>query len=186
MQPAAVAPAGVAATGIAADPAPAANLATLTPPLPSLNPRPLATRTAVAVVPPAMAPVMAKGDRLAAAPPTDPSTLDGDVQRTRFIIRLGKHSNYQVFALSNPNRVIVELNDVAMSLPPLPKDGPIGLVADFRGGTSGPAKSRVVIDVVSPVVVENATMTRTRRGAELGLDIIPIGKGLRAAGRAFC
>ena len=80
--------------------------------------------------------------------------------RTRFIIGLERTVDFQVFALSNPNGVFVELPDVKLQLPMLPGDAPVGLVKSFRGGVSAPGKARVVIDVTGPVVIERSTIER--------------------------
>ena len=73
--------------------------------------------------------------------------LAGNAQSTRFVIGLEKHAEFQVFSLANPNRVIVDLPDVKMQLPPAPARLPVGLIASFRGGQSAPGQARVVIDV---------------------------------------
>jgi len=58
--------------------------------------------------------------------------------RTRFIIGLERAVDFQVFALTNPNRVFVDLPDVKLQLPALPGEAPVGLVKSFRGGLSAP------------------------------------------------
>ena len=97
-------------------------------------------------------------------------------QSTRFVIGLERSTEFQVFSLSNPNRVIVELPDVKMQLPLIPGDQPVGLVRSFRGGQSAPGQSRVVIDVTSPVVVDKAVMERAPdgKGHRLIIDIAPV------------
>ena len=102
--------------------------------------------------------------------------LRGTAQSTRFVIGLDKPTEFQVFSLNNPNRVIVELPDQRMELPPPPTGAPIGLVQSFRGGLSAPGQQRVVIDVTSPVVVEKAQIERSPdgHGQRLVLDIVPM------------
>lgn len=119
--------------------------------------------------------------KTAIAPPAPAvkQALRGDTQRTRFVIKLPKKTSFHVSTMAHPNRVIVDVSSENLLLPPSPEGKPVGLVASFRGGTSGPGKSRVVINVVSAVVVEDSTMRATRDGAELLLDIVPIDKGLR-------
>jgi N-acetylmuramoyl-L-alanine amidase len=97
--------------------------------------------------------------------------------RTKFIIGLERQVDFQVFALTNPNRVFVELPDVKLQLPPLPGDTPIGLVKAFRGGTSAPGKARVVIDVTGAVVVEKAIIEPSQDGrtSRLVIDIVSAG-----------
>ena len=105
----------------------------------------------------------------AAKPPQPPR------QATRFVIGVEKPTDFQVFSLNNPNRVIVELPDVRMELPPQPAAGAVGLVKSFRGGLSAPGQARVVIDVTSPVVVEKASMEKGPDGKtqRLVIDIVP-------------
>lgn len=101
--------------------------------------------------------------------------LAGDVARTRFLIGLQKQAEFQVFSLSNPNRVIVELAEQPMQFPPEPEENiPVGLVKSFRAGTSGPGKIRVVIDVTRPVVVESARLEKNGKAQRLALEIVPV------------
>src|SRR5262245_16202175 len=84
----------------------------------------------------AAVPHSASAQQTAAAPITHspPDTrLKGDQARTRFIIGLERAVEFQVFALTNPNRVFVELPDVKLQLPPHPGDAPVGLIKSFRG-----------------------------------------------------
>lgn len=105
----------------------------------------------------------------------DPSPDEGEVRPecTRFIINLDRKANYQVFSLSNPNRVIVELGDVKMRLPLKPNGG---LVSKFQGGISAPGQSRVVIDVTAPVIVEKAEIEASPdgKGYRLAIEIVPV------------
>ncbi|HXF54403.1 MAG TPA: N-acetylmuramoyl-L-alanine amidase [Hyphomicrobiaceae bacterium] len=102
-------------------------------------------------------------------------TLQGDLLSTRFAVGLERSVDYQVFTLTNPNRVIVELAAVRMQLPSPTGDKPVGLIKSFRGGLSAPGQFRIVIDVVAPVVVERQTIepSPSGKGHRLVLDIIP-------------
>lgn len=105
------------------------------------------------------------------------ANLGGDHSRTRFVIGLDHSVQFQVFSLSNPNRVIVELPETQMQLPQLGEgDKPVGLVRSFRAGAAGSGKTRVVIDVTVPVVVEGAKIEKGRDGKSqrLALDIVPV------------
>lgn len=99
-----------------------------------------------------------------------------DALRTRFVIGLDKAAQFQVFSLGNPNRVIVDLPDVAMQLPAAQDPSkPTGLVKSFRAGLAAPGKSRIVIDVTMPVIVESAKLQPGKDGKSqrLELEIIP-------------
>ena len=109
------------------------------------------------------------------AAPAPEAASKGDRARTRFVIGLDRHVEFQVFSLTNPNRVFVELPDVMFQLPPHPGEGAAGLVKSFRGGLSAPGKARVVIDVTGPVIVEKAIVEKGKdgKGAHLVLEIVP-------------
>ena len=95
-------------------------------------------------------------------------------QRTRFIVGLERSVDYQIFSLSNPNRVIVELPDISVQLPTLGDKTSVGLVKTFRAGLAAPGKTRVVIDVTQPVVVESSKIDQDKNGLyRLALVIRP-------------
>jgi len=129
-------------------------------------------------------PLSASAQQLASAPPAraaasasdSETSLKGDRARTKFIIGLERTVDFQVFSLSNPNRVFVELPDVMLQLPPEPGAMPVGLVRSFRGGVSAPGKARIVIDVTGPVVVDRAAIEKTKDGKrmQLVLEIVPV------------
>ncbi|MGE3228511.1 MAG: N-acetylmuramoyl-L-alanine amidase [Hyphomicrobium sp.] len=117
---------------------------------------------------------------------TPEATLGGDITRTRFLIGLPKDVEFQVFSLSNPNRVIVEVAETALRLPPQPQENiAVGLVRSFYAGRSGPGKSRVVIEVIRPVVVEGAEIVKAEdgKGLRLSLDIVPVTPAAKSAKR---
>lgn len=104
------------------------------------------------------------------------TNVAGDAKRTRFVIGLERSVDYQVFSLNSPNRVIVELPEMKLQLPTISGDAPVGLVRSFRGGVSAPGKTRVVIDVTGPVVVEKASIDKQGGGKppRLVLEIVPV------------
>ncbi|MFN0217910.1 MAG: N-acetylmuramoyl-L-alanine amidase [Hyphomicrobium sp.] len=94
---------------------------------------------------------------------------------TRFVVGLDRKVDYDVFSLTNPNRVIVELPDVNLRLPDQAANNPVGLVKAFRGGLAAPGKSRIVIDVTESVVVDSATIeTDPSGGYRLALELLPV------------
>jgi N-acetylmuramoyl-L-alanine amidase len=105
--------------------------------------------------------------------------LHGTTESTRFVIGLAAKADFQVFSLSHPNRVIVDLPNAKMLLPPEPGKEPVGLVRSFRGGTSAPGRVRVVIEVTVPVVVEKAALEGEGRSSRLVIDIVPATRVLR-------
>ena len=118
----------------------------------------------------------------AAVVPTQ-TVLAGDKSRTRFVIGLERAVEFQVFSLSAPNRVIVELPDIKVQLPTFSGDTAIGLVRSFRGGLSAPGRQRIVIDVTGPVVVEKASVEKAKNGGapRLALEIVPVDAAPKSA-----
>ena len=95
-------------------------------------------------------PIAVSAQHLASAPSAravapangNETSLKSDGARTKFIIGLERTVDFQVFSLSNPNRVFVELSEVMLQLPPEPGATPLGLVKSFRSGVSAPGKAR--------------------------------------------
>jgi N-acetylmuramoyl-L-alanine amidase len=101
------------------------------------------------------------------APPSDNT-------RTRFIIGLERADDFKVSALTNPNRVLVDLPQMRLDLPDPPGNTPIGVVRSFQYGVSAPGRMRVVIDVTGPVVIEKKSIEKSPDGkrSRLVLDIV--------------
>ncbi|WP_245279952.1 N-acetylmuramoyl-L-alanine amidase [Hyphomicrobium sp. 99] len=100
---------------------------------------------------------------------------------TRFVIGLASKVDYQVFSLANPNRVVVELPEISVRLPALEGKGPTGLVKSFRAGLAARGKTRVVIEVTQPVVVESSNINKDKDGQfRLSLAIVPADAGIAA------
>jgi N-acetylmuramoyl-L-alanine amidase len=118
-----------------------------------------------------------------AAPPLKAARPDSPTY-TRFVVGLDRKSEYQVFSLSNPNRVVVELSDVSLKLPDL-RAGASGLVKSFRGGLAAQGKTRIVIDVTQPVIVESAKIDKAASGFRLSLDIVSVDAALRQGRKAL-
>lgn len=101
--------------------------------------------------------------------------LGGDTARTRFVADLSNATDYRIFTLADPYRVIIDLPNVSFKLPQgLGRTGK-GLVSAFRYGLFAPGKSRIVIDVVGPVHVEQSFVLKKTNGqpAKLVVDIVP-------------
>jgi N-acetylmuramoyl-L-alanine amidase len=109
------------------------------------------------------------------AGPANP--LRGTKLRTRFLVGLPKSTKFEVFSLSNPNRVIVELAGTKLRLPTQPTGKAVGLVKSFRAGISSNDHSRIIIDVTEPVIVSSAKIEKAAdgRGQQLIVEIEPFG-----------
>ena len=91
--------------------------------------------------------------------------------KTRFVLDLSKRFTFQVFALADPYRIVVDLPEVDWKLDPRAKIRS-GLVTGFRYGLFAPGKSRMVIDTGTPVKVSKAFLLEPngRFGYRLVLD----------------
>lgn len=124
----------------------------------------------------------------ALSPSTATPINDEDVaNRTRFLIGVEKKVEYEVFSLSSPNRVVVEISAVGLRLPPPVADQPVGVVKSFRAGIAAPGQSRIVIDVTEPVVVRSANFEPAAgsKGQNLALDIVPVARTTKVASRSL-
>lgn len=101
--------------------------------------------------------------------------LGGDEARTRFVADLSKITDYRIFTLSDPYRVIIDMPNVSFKMPQGLGQTGKGLVSAFRFGLFAPGKSRIVIDVVGPVHVEQSFVLKAAAGqpAKLVVDIVP-------------
>ena len=100
--------------------------------------------------------------------------LAGDRGRTRFIADLSKKVDVNVFSLADPYRVIVDLPEVNFQMPPGLGSEKRGLVTGYRYGLFAPGKSRIVIDVSGPFLVDKAFVLEGRadQPARLVVDLI--------------
>ncbi len=99
-----------------------------------------------------------------ATAPVTTGALQTNQQRTRFVIGLPKTTEFQVFSLSNPNRVVVQVAETKLRLPEQPKTAPIGLIKSFQAGLSGTDRSSVIIYVTEPVIVSSARIEKAKDG----------------------
>jgi N-acetylmuramoyl-L-alanine amidase len=109
-------------------------------------------------------------------PETQGKTAFSDVhQRTRFVVGLPKTTDFEVFSLSNPNRVVVQITETKLRLPEQPKAAPVGLIKSFQAGLAGTDCSRIIIYVTEPVIVSSARIERAQdgRNQHLIVEITP-------------
>ena len=103
--------------------------------------------------------------------------------RTRFMIGLDKSAAYTVTALTNPNRVVIDVPIVGLRLPPDPGPNPVGLVRSIRSGNAGAGQTKVIIEVTEPVVIEKTKIEKAThgKGFHLAVDILPAGSVMTTA-----
>ena len=91
--------------------------------------------------------------------------LHGNQQRTRFLIGLPKATKFEVFSLTNPNRVVVEV-DGDQAAPARAAQGGAGRPHQVVPAPASPAPStsRVIIYVTEPVIVSSAQIEKTKDG----------------------
>ena len=101
--------------------------------------------------------------------------LTGDRERTRFIADLSKKVDVHVFALGNPYRVIVDAADVSFQMPTGLGKEQRGLVSAYRYGLFAPGKSRIVIDINNPFLIDRFFVIEARddQPARLVIDLVP-------------
>ena len=101
--------------------------------------------------------------------------LAGDRERTRFIADLSKKVDVNVFALGNPYRVIVDAADVSFQMPKGIGDETRGLVTAFRYGLFASGKSRIVLDLNGPFLIDRSFVLGARddQPARLVVDLVP-------------
>jgi N-acetylmuramoyl-L-alanine amidase len=119
----------------------------------------------------ATAAVPAKAD---AAPGSVEKTATDHTGRTRFVVGLERAAVYQVKALSTQNRVLIDIWDTKLQLPADLGPSPVGVISSFRAGLSGVGKSRIILDVTGPVVIESTKIEKTPngKGHRLALEIV--------------
>ncbi|WP_046023275.1 N-acetylmuramoyl-L-alanine amidase [Magnetospira sp. QH-2] len=84
---------------------------------------------------------------------------------TRFVLELDSPLAFQVYALPNPYRVVIDMPEVGWQLPKETQSHRAGSISGFRYGLFRPGQSRVVLDAIAPVGIRKAL-------------VLPPGKGL--------
>jgi len=111
----------------------------------------------------------------AAEPPIASSTqLVGDETQTRFIADLSYPVSYSVYVMTDPYRVIIDLPEVNFQLPAGSGADSLGMVLEYRYGTIGEGKSRIVIDTDGPVLIAKSYIVKPEGGnpARIIVDLV--------------
>lgn len=98
-------------------------------------------------------------------------TVEGP--RTRLTFDLTRPVEMRAFALADPYRVIIDLDEVHFHIAPLAGERR-GLVRTFRFGLFAPGKSRIVVELAGPAVIERALTIEGGEGRppRLHLDLL--------------
>jgi N-acetylmuramoyl-L-alanine amidase len=102
-----------------------------------------------------LAPVPATAPALAGEPSVSAVRLGQHPDKTRFVMELSAETPYEVFTLSNPYRVVIDLPQVDWRIPEEKMgETDVGLIRALRFGLFSPTTSRVVLDAEAPVAID--------------------------------
>jgi len=99
------------------------------------------------------------------------AAIEQDGAKTRFKVTLSKPVTAQVSLMERPDRLIIDLPEVAFHLPAEAGRSKEGLITSYRYGLFAPGRSRVVMDLAQPAVVSGLTTTPDATGAATILTI---------------
>ncbi|MBO1905357.1 N-acetylmuramoyl-L-alanine amidase [Microvirga sp. 3-52] len=97
--------------------------------------------------------------------------VESDGAKTRFKVTLSKAVTAQVSLMERPDRVIIDLPEVAFHLPQEAGRSREGLIASYRYGLFAPGRSRVVMELTQPAMVSGMTTAPDATGAATILTI---------------
>ncbi len=86
--------------------------------------------------------------------------IGGDGQHTRYVAFLSKKVEYRIFSIGDPYRIVIDLPEAEIQVPAEKR----GLVASTRSGLLAPGKSRIVIDLTEPALVEKSELLAPENG----------------------
>ena len=100
--------------------------------------------------------------------------VGGDETRTRFVADLTGTVSYTVYVLPQPYRVIIDMPDVSFKLPPGSGQKTRGLISEYRYGQVEAGRSRIVMDVTGPVLIEKSFLVEPQAGqpARIVVDLV--------------
>jgi len=98
-------------------------------------------------------------------------SVEVDGAKTRFRIALSKPVTAQASLMERPDRLIIDLPEVAFHLPPEAGRQRAGLISSYRYGLFAPGRSRVVMDLAQPATVSGMTVDPNAAGGTAVLTI---------------
>ena len=113
----------------------------------------------------------------AAEPSVSAVRLGQHPDKTRFVMELSAKAPYEVFTLSNPYRVVIDLPRVDWKIPEEKMGATdVGLVRALRFGLFSPTMSRVVLDAEAPVAIDKVFRLAPRENYphRLVVDLKPV------------
>jgi N-acetylmuramoyl-L-alanine amidase len=85
-------------------------------------------------------------------------SVEVDGAKTRFRVALSKPVTAQASLMEKPDRLIIDLPEVAFHLPPESGRQKAGLISSYRYGLFAPGRSRVVMELAQPASVSAMTV----------------------------
>ncbi|MFP6746173.1 MAG: N-acetylmuramoyl-L-alanine amidase [Alphaproteobacteria bacterium] len=76
--------------------------------------------------------------------------------KTRVVLDLSAPVRFQIFALADPYRIVMDLPEIQWDVPPAAARRNGGLIAGLRYGQYQPGNARVVLDLTGPGIVEKS------------------------------
>lgn len=86
---------------------------------------------------------------------------------TRLTLTLSKPVEARAFVMERPDRAVIDLPEVNFQIGTEAGRKREGVVTSFRYGLFAPGRSRIVVDLAGPALVEKIETSRTRDGATL-------------------
>ncbi|MBF9197754.1 N-acetylmuramoyl-L-alanine amidase [Microvirga terrestris] len=99
------------------------------------------------------------------------AAVETDGAKTRFKVTLSKPVTAEVSLMERPDRLIIDLPEVAFHLPAEAGRSKEGLIASYRYGLFATGRSRVVMELTQPAVVSGMTTAPDPTGAATILTI---------------
>lgn len=112
----------------------------------------------------------------AARPAVTDVRLVAQAGGTRVVLQLTQKVDYRLFALANPDRLVVDFPELEFRLPPGGKSVGAGVVGAVRYGLFTPGTSRLVLDLSGPASVQKIEQAPAAGGrpGQLVLDLKPV------------
>ncbi|MGB0683760.1 MAG: N-acetylmuramoyl-L-alanine amidase [Magnetovibrionaceae bacterium] len=103
--------------------------------------------------------------------------------RTRLVLELSHEIQAQIFTLTDPARVVIDLPEVGWRLPPRALPAETGLLKRLRYGLFKPGVTRLVVDAGEPVSVRDAFQLKgvEGKGTRLVIDMAGTSEAKAAA-----
>ena len=106
-----------------------------------------------------------------ATPEISAARIGETPERTRFVMELSDSVPYRVFTLPDPFRVVIDLPEVAWTVPEGRQPTARGLVTGLRFGLFTAGTSRIVLDVSQPTHLQKVFVIPPRDGKPLRLVV---------------